>query len=151
MARYGETMVLSTATMAKTHRVGIDFLPLTVDYVEKTFAAGRIPGGFFKREGRPSEKEIITSRFIDRIIRPLFPKGLTNELQIIATVFSADPENDPDIPAINATSAALTISEIPFDGPVAGVRVGRINGARFMHGATQGQTSLCRRVPSDER
>ncbi len=128
LMQYDETMVLSTAVVSKSHRAGLDFLPLTVDYVEKTFAAGKIPGGFFKREGRPTEKEIITSRFIDRIIRPLFPKGFTNEIQIIATVLSADPENDPDIAAMNSTSAALTISQIPFEGPVAGVRVGRING-----------------------
>jgi polyribonucleotide nucleotidyltransferase len=128
IARYGETVVLVTAVAAKKPREGIDFFPLSCDYQEKTYAAGKIPGGFFKREGRPSEREILTSRLIDRPLRPLFPKGFRNDVQIIANVLSADGENDPDVVAITAASAALTISDIPFEGPIAGVRVGRING-----------------------
>ena len=128
VARYGETVVLVTAVAAKKPREGIDFFPLSCDYQERTYAAGKIPGGFFKREGRPSEREILTSRLIDRPLRPLFPKGFRNDVQIIATVLSADGENDPDVVAITAASAALSISDIPFGGPIAGVRVGRING-----------------------
>jgi polyribonucleotide nucleotidyltransferase len=124
----GETMVLVTAVAEKTGREGIDFFPLTVDYLEMTYAAGKIPGGFFKREGRPTEREILTSRFIDRPIRPLFPKGFKCETQIIATVLSSDGENDSDILAINAASAALHISDIPFLGPIGAVRVGRVDG-----------------------
>ena len=125
--RIGETVVLATATMA---REGLpkDFLPLTVDYKENTYAGGRIPGGFFKREGRPTEKEIITSRLIDRPLRPLFPEGYFNETQIIAFVLSADGENDPDILAINGASTALTLSNIPFYNPIGAVRVGMIDG-----------------------
>jgi len=128
LAQYGESVVLVTAVASKTQREGIDFFPLSVDYQEMTYAAGKIPGGFFKREGRPGEKEILTSRLIDRPLRPLFPKNFRNDVQIIATVLSADEENDPDIIAINAASAALEISNIPFGGPIAGVRVGRIDG-----------------------
>lgn len=128
LASYGETAVLVTAVTSKTPREGRDFFPLTVDYQEMTYAAGKIPGGFFKREGRPSEKEVLTSRFIDRPLRPLFPKNYFNDVQIIATVLSADSENNPDTLAIIGASAALTISDIPFFGPIAGVRVGRING-----------------------
>ena len=124
----GETMVLVTAVAEKTGREGIDFFPLTVDYLEMTYAAGKIPGGFFKREGRPTERDILTSRFIDRPIRPLFPKGFKCETQIIATVLSSDGENDSDILAINAASAALHISDIPFLGPIGAVRVGRVDG-----------------------
>ncbi len=124
---YGETMVLVTATTAKP-REGIDFFPLTVDFVEKTSAAGKIPGGFFKREGRLADREILVSRFIDRAIRPLFPDGFRDEVQITATVLSADGEYWPDIPAFLGASAALTLSEIPFLGPIAAVRVGRIDG-----------------------
>jgi len=124
----GESIVLVTATASKTIREGIDFFPLVVDYQEMAYAAGKIPGGFFKREGRPSEKEILTSRLIDRPLRPLFPEGFFNDVQIIATVLSADQENDPDVLAICGASAALGISDIPFQGPIAGVRVGRING-----------------------
>ena len=127
-ATYGETTVLATAVAAKTPRVGIDFFPLTVNYQEKTFAAGKIPGGFFKREGRPSEKETLTSRLIDRPIRPLFAKGFQNETQIVVTTLSHDLENDPDIVAMVATSAALTLSGIPFMGPIGAARVGRIDG-----------------------
>lgn len=125
---YGDTVVLLTAVSLKTTREGVDFLPLTVDYQEMTFAAGKFPGGFFKREGRPNEKEILTSRIIDRSIRPLFPKGYYSETQLVATVLSVDKENDPDVAALLGASAALEISDIPFKGPIAGVRVGRING-----------------------
>jgi len=125
---FGETMVLVTATASKTCREGIDFFPLVVDYQEMAYAAGKIPGGFFKREGRPSEKEVLTSRLIDRPLRPLFPKGFFNEVQIIATVLSVDQENDPDVLAICGASAALEISDIPFQGPIAAVRVGRVDG-----------------------
>lgn len=128
LVSYGETAVLVTAVTSKTPREGRDFFPLTVDYQEMTYAAGKIPGGFFKREGRPSEKEVLTSRFIDRPLRPLFPKNYFNDVQIIATVLSADSENNPDTLAIIGASAALVISDIPFFGPIAGVRVGRING-----------------------
>jgi len=123
----GGTVVLVTAVMAKEARENIDFLPLTVEYKEKTYAAGRIPGGFFKREGRPSEKEILTARLIDRPIRPLFPKGLHNELQIFAMVLSSDGKNDPDILAMMGASCALTISDIPFLGPLGVIKIGRIN------------------------
>lgn len=127
LVRYGECAVLVTAVMSAYPREGVDFLPLTVDYLEMAYAAGRIPGGFFRREiGRPSEKETLTSRLIDRPLRPLFPKGITNEIQIIATVLSGDLEVDSDIPALNGAAAALEISDIPFQGPVAAVRVGKI-------------------------
>lgn len=128
VVRYGDTVVLVTACAAKEAAEGKDFLPLTVNYMEMTYAAGKIPGGFFKREGRPSEKEVLCSRLIDRPLRPLFPEGYFNETQIIATVLSLDPENDPEIAAMIGASTALMISEIPFDNPVAGVRVGRIDG-----------------------
>jgi polyribonucleotide nucleotidyltransferase len=128
LAQYGDTMVLATVVSAYQGRDKIDFLPLTVDYQEKTFAAGKIPGGFFKREGRPSEKEILTSRLIDRAMRPLFPKGYDKETQIIVTVLSADRACDPDMLALIATSAALEISDVPHNGPVAAVRVGRVDG-----------------------
>jgi len=125
---YGDTVVLCTAVGAKEEREGIDFFPLTVNYQEKTFAAGKIPGGFFKREGRPSEKETLTSRLIDRPIRPLFHKDFRNETQVICTVLAHDLENDPDIVSMIGTSAALTISGIPFLGPIGGARVGYIDG-----------------------
>jgi polyribonucleotide nucleotidyltransferase len=129
LVRYGENAVLVTAVMSDSPREGIDFLPLTVDYMERAYAAGRVPGSFFRREiGRPSEKETLTSRFIDRPMRPLFPKGTVNEVQIIATVLSGDTEIDPDIVALNGAAAALEISDIPFNGPVAAVRVGKIDG-----------------------
>ena len=128
MARYGDTVVLCTAVGAREPREGIDFFPLTVHYQEKTFAAGKIPGGFFKREGRPSEKETLVSRLIDRPIRPLFAKGYKNETQVICTVFSHDLENDPDIVAMVGASAALTLSGLPFLGPIGGCRVGYKDG-----------------------
>ncbi len=124
---YGGTVVLVTACMSREIREGQDFFPLTVEYQEKTYAAGRIPGGFFKREGRPSESEILTSRLIDRPIRPLFPKGFLNEVQVMAIVLSSDGENDPDILALNGASAALSISDIPFNGPLVCCRVARVN------------------------
>jgi len=128
MATYGETTVLCTAVANKQQKPGQDFFPLTVNYQEKTFAAGKIPGGFFKREGRPSEKEVLTSRLIDRPIRPLFAAGFLNETQVVCTVLSHDLENDPDIVALVGASAALTISGIPFLGPIGGARVGYIDG-----------------------
>jgi polyribonucleotide nucleotidyltransferase len=124
----GDSVVLVTTTVAKQPREGTDFLPLTVMYQEKTFAAGKIPGGFFKREARPSESQTLTSRFIDRTVRPLFPKGFYNEMQTIATVLSVDEENEADILAMAGASASLMLSEAPFNGPIAGARVGRIDG-----------------------
>ncbi|MBU1894399.1 MAG: polyribonucleotide nucleotidyltransferase [Candidatus Omnitrophica bacterium] len=123
----GGTMVLVTCVCSRQAREGLGFFPLTVEYKEKTFAAGKIPGGFFKREGRPTEKEILTSRMIDRPIRPLFPEDMMNEVQVIATVLSADGINDPDVLALIGASAALTISNIPFNGPIGGVRIGLVN------------------------
>jgi polyribonucleotide nucleotidyltransferase len=128
LVRYGETVVLVTAVTADKKREGLDFIPLTVNYLEMTYAAGRIPGGFLKREGRPSDHETLISRFIDRPLRPLFPKGFQNEIQIIATVLSADQDNDPSILGMIGASAALSLSNIPFDGPIAGAKVGRIDG-----------------------
>tara|TARA_Y100000815_G_scaffold178577_3_gene162716 strand:- start:793 stop:2928 length:2136 start_codon:yes stop_codon:yes gene_type:complete len=128
MATYGETVVLATVVSAKEAKPGQDFFPLTVNYQEKTFAAGKIPGGFFKREGRPSEKETLTSRLIDRPIRPLFPHGYKNETQVVLTVLQHDLENDPDVLAMVGASAALTLSGVPFMGPIGGARVGYING-----------------------
>ena len=133
LATYGETTVLCTAVAQRAPRPGVDFFPLTVNYQEKTFAAGRIPGGFFKREGRPSEKETLTSRLIDRPVRPLFADGFRNETQIICTVLAHDLDNDPDIPALIGASAALTLSGIPFLGPVAGARVGFVDGAYVLN------------------
>lgn len=127
VATYGETVVLATVVAAKAPREGVDFLPLTVDYQEKTYAAGRIPGGYFKREGRPTEKETLVSRLIDRPIRPLFVDGWRNETQVIVTVLSHDMENDPDIVALVASSAALTLSGAPFKGPIGAARVGFVN------------------------
>ena len=128
LATYGDTVVLVTAVSLKSGREGIDFMPLTVDYQEMTYAAGKFPGGFFKREGRLNEREVLTSRIIDRSIRPLFPKGYTFETQLIATLLSVDNENDGGVAALLAASAALEISDIPFKGPIAGVRVGRLDG-----------------------
>ena len=128
IVRMGDSVVLVTACATPNAREGIDFLPLTVDYKEYTYASGRIPGGFFKREGKPSEKEVLTSRVIDRPIRPLFPAGWRNESQIIALVLSADANYDPDVLAISGASAALAISSIPFQKTIAGVRVGQVDG-----------------------
>jgi polyribonucleotide nucleotidyltransferase len=129
VVRVGDNVVLATATANPDPREGIDFFPLTVDYREYTYAGGRIPGGFIKREGRPSEREILTSRQIDRPVRPMFTDGFRCETQVIAFVLSADTENDPDVAGINGASAALTISDIPFEGPIGAVRVGLVNGA----------------------
>src|SRR5262245_34417858 len=129
VVRSGDNVVLATACANAEPREGVDFFPLTVDYREYTYAGGRLPGGFIKREGRPSEREILTSRQIDRPIRPLFPEGFRNETQVIALVFSADAENDPDVLGINGASAALAISDIPFQGPVGAVRVGLVGGS----------------------
>ncbi|HVB68291.1 MAG TPA: polyribonucleotide nucleotidyltransferase, partial [Acetobacteraceae bacterium] len=131
--RYGDTIVLCTAVGARSTKPGQDFFPLTVNYQEKTFAAGKIPGGFFKREGRPTEKEVLTSRLIDRPIRPLFPHGFRNEVQVIATVLSHDLENNPDVVAMIGCSAALTLSGIPFFGPIAAARVGHANGQYILN------------------
>ena len=128
VVRSGETVVLVTATMSATPREGIDFFPLTCDYEEKMFAAGKIPGGFFKREGRPSERAVLTARLMDRPLRPLFPKGFRRDVQVIATVLSTDQENTPDILAVTGAGAALSISDIPFGGPIAAVRVGLVDG-----------------------
>src|SRR5438270_8362570 len=128
LATYGETTVLCTAVAMKTAKAGQDFCPLTVNYQEKTFAAGKIPGGFFKREGRPSEKETLVSRLIDRPLRPLFASGFVNETQVICTVLSHDLENDPDFVSMIGASAALTISGIPFLGPIAACGVGYLKG-----------------------
>ncbi len=142
VASYGETVVLVTAVGEERVREGIDFLPLSVDYLEKGFAVGRIPGGFFRREiGRPSERETLTSRLIDRPIRPLFPKEYRKEIQVIATVLSADPDNDPDMVAMVGASAALEISDMPFQGPIGAVRVGRSNGEMIIN-PTAGQLEM---------
>ncbi len=133
LASMGETVVLATVVAMKEATPGKDFFPMTVDYQEKTFAAGRIPGGFFKREGRPSEKEILTSRLIDRPVRPLFPEGFTNEVQIIATVISVDPDIDPDIVAMLGASAALKLSGAPFNGPIGAARVGYKDGQYLLN------------------
>src|ERR671919_2778554 len=126
--KYGDTMLLVAAVGASNTREGIDFFPLTVEYREANYAAGRIPGNYFRREGRPNEKETLTSRLIDRPCRPLFTEGFRNETQFIATVISADPDNDPDVIAITGASCALYLSDIPFPNPIAGVRVGLIDG-----------------------
>src|SRR5919206_582472 len=128
VVRYGDTMLLVAAVAAPTAREGVDFFPLTVEYRESNYAAGRIPGNYFRREGRPNEKEILTSRLIDRPCRPLFAEGFRNETQVIASVISADPDNNPDVIAITGASCALYLSDIPFSNPVAGVRIGLIDG-----------------------
>src|SRR5690349_17684962 len=129
----GDTVVLVTACAAKSAVAGRDFFPLTVNYVEKTYAAGRIPGGFFKREGRPTEKETLTSRLIDRPIRPLFPDGFYNDVQVVATVLSLDPDIDADIPGLLGASAALALSGIPFNGPIGAARVGYRDGQYLLN------------------
>ncbi|MDR3508894.1 MAG: polyribonucleotide nucleotidyltransferase, partial [Caulobacteraceae bacterium] len=138
LATYGETVVLATVVAEKSPKPGLDFFPLTVNYQEKTYAAGKIPGGFFKREGRPSEKETLVSRLIDRPIRPLFVKGFKNETQVVATVLAHDLENDPDIVAMVAVSAALTLSGVPFMGPIGAARVAFIDG-EYVLNPTQDQ------------
>ena len=141
LVSYGETTVLATAVAARSEKAGIDFFPLTVNYQEKTYAAGKIPGGYFKREGRPTEKETLVSRLIDRPIRPLFAEGFRNETQVVATVLSYDLENDSDIVALVASSAALTLSGIPFMGPVGGARVGVVDG-EYVLNPTQEQMKV---------
>ncbi|MDK7178214.1 polyribonucleotide nucleotidyltransferase, partial [Micrococcus luteus] len=126
LASMGDTVVLATVVAAKDAKSGQDFFPLTEDYIEKAYAAGMIPGGFFKREAKPSEKETLTSRLIDRPLRPLFPEGFYNEVQVIVHVLSVEPEIDPDIIAMIASSAAVAIAGIPFDGPIGAARVGYI-------------------------
>src|SRR5208282_2347099 len=133
LASMGETVVLVTACARKTAVPGRDFFPLTVNYIEKTYAAGRIPGGFFKREGRPTEKETLTSRLIDRPIRPLFPEGFINDVQVVAQVISVNSEVDPDIASLLGASAALAISGMPFLGPIGGARVGYIDGKYILN------------------
>ncbi len=141
MVSLGDSVVLVTCVAAKSAKPGQDFFPMTVDYQEKTFAAGKIPGGFFRREGRPSEKEILTCRLIDRPLRPLFPDGFYNEVQIVATVMSVDPEIDPDIPAMIGASAAVALSGIPFSGPIGAARVGYVDGQYVLNPT---QTELAR-------
>jgi polyribonucleotide nucleotidyltransferase len=141
LVNMGDTVVLCTVVASKTADIGRDFFPLTVDYQEKTYAAGRIPGGFFRREGRPSEKEILTSRLIDRPIRPLFPKGFVNEVQVIATVKSLNPEVDPEIPSMLGVSAALAISGVPFQGPIGAARVGYKDGQYLLNPPATGLSS----------
>ena len=136
--RFGDTILLVTAVSATSIKEGQDWFPLTVDYREKAAAVGKIPGSYFRREGRPSEKEILTCRMTDRPLRPLFPKGYLYDTQIIATLLSADGENDPDILCINGASAALCVSDIPFAGPIGAVRVGRVNG-EFVANPTHSQ------------
>src|SRR5437588_6067160 len=126
--RYGDTVVLATAVGEREAREGLDFFPLTIEYEERMYAAGKIPGGFIKREGRPTEAAILAARLTDRPIRPLFPKGYRSEVQVISTVMSADQENDPALLSIIGASAALSLSQIPWEGPVGAVRVGRIDG-----------------------
>ena len=128
VVRYGGTMVLATCVAGKTGKEAQDFFPLTVEYRERMYAGGRIPGGYFRREGAPSKKETLTSRLIDRPIRPLFPGGFRNEVQVICLAISADQQNDPDILAMNGASVALCLSGVPFDGPVGALRVGLVDG-----------------------
>src|SRR5262245_19871689 len=142
--RCGDTVVLVTVCAAKSPREGVDFLPLTVDYRENTYAAGKIPGGFFRREGRPNEKEVLTSRFIDRPLRPLFPTGWACETQVIALVLSADQENDPDILALTGASFALAVSDIPFPDPIAAVRVGLAPDGRYLINPTYAELTTSR-------
>ncbi|MFA6232902.1 MAG: hypothetical protein WC824_01770 [Bacteroidota bacterium] len=140
MITLGETMVLSTVVLANTPREGIDFFPLSCEYREKTSAAGKIPGGFFKREGKPSEKEVLSARLIDRPIRPMFTDNYRNEVQIVASVYSSDQENNGDVLAATAASAALMIAGAPFDGPIAEVRVARV-GKEFIINPTYTELS----------
>src|SRR6266581_7358965 len=141
VVRMGDNVVLATGVANAEPREGIDFFPLTVDYREYTYAGGRIPGGFIKREGRPSEKEVLTCRQIDRPIRPLFPDGFRHETQVIALVLSADKQNDPDVVGINAAAAALALSDIPFSATVGAVRVGRVDG-EFVINPTYSERAL---------
>src|SRR5437867_6794375 len=139
VVRYGGSMVLTTCVAARTAKESQDFFPLTVEYRERAYAGGRIPGGYFKREGAPVKKETLTSRLIDRPVRPLFPAGFKNEVQVICLAISADQQNDPDILAMNGASAALCLSGIPFDGPVGAVRVGLVDGKRVANPTKEAQ------------
>src|SRR6185436_17876091 len=141
VVRFGDTMVLATVVAAKTAKESQDFFPLTVEYRERAYAGGRIPGGYFKREGAPVKKETLTSRLIDRPIRPLFPDGFRNEVQVICLAISGDQENDPDVLAMNGASAALCLSGIPFDGPIGAVRVGFIDGQFIANPTTSQQAA----------
>jgi len=136
--RYGDTMLLVAAVSDKSPREGLNFFPLTVEYREFCYSAGRIPGNYFRREGRPNEKEVLTCRLIDRPVRPLFPEGYRNETQIVGTVISADKENDPDVIAIIGASCALYLSDIPFENPIAGVRIGLVEG-KYLVNPTYGE------------
>ena len=138
VVRYGDTMVLVTAVSARTPREGLDFFPLTVEYRESSYSAGRIPGNYFRREGRPNEKEVLTCRLIDRPVRPLFPDGYKNETQIVGTVISANADNDPDVIAITGASCALYLSDIPFQNPIAGIRIG-LNDGKYIINPTYDQ------------
>ena len=140
---YGDTVVLATACMEREPNRNVDFLPLTIDYEEKLYAAGKIPGSFFRREGRPGQQAVLASRLTDRPIRPLFPKGFRNETQVIITVLSADQENSPDVLGLVGASSALSLSEIPFEGPIGAVRIGYTNGEFLVNPTfTQLQESL---------
>ena len=139
--RLGDTMIFAAATMSPEVRLGIDYFPLTIDYEERMYAGGRIPGSFFRREGRPSEEAILIARLTDRPLRPLFPKDMRNDVQVILYSFSVDGENPIDILSINAASAALMISDIPWGGPVAAVRIGRINGQFIVNPTASDQDS----------
>src|SRR5207245_609375 len=141
VVRCGGSMVLATCVAAKGAKEAQDFFPLTVEYRERAYAGGRIPGGYFKREGAPVKKEILTSRLIDRPIRPLFPDGFKNEVQVICFAISGDPDNDPDVLAMNGASAALSLSGIPFDGPVGAVRVGLVDGNFIANPTTSQQAA----------
>src|SRR5205809_3424702 len=141
VVRFGGSMVVAACVAAKTAREGQDFFPLTVEYRERAYAGGRIPGGYFKREGAPVKKEVLTSRLIDRPIRPLFPDGFRNEVQVICLVVSGDPQHDPDVLAINGASAALALSGIPFSGPVGAVRVGLVDGQLVANPTTEQQVA----------
>jgi len=144
----GDVVVLCTVVGAKSARPGQDFFPLTVNYQEKTYAAGKITGSFFRREGQPSEKEKLTCRLIDRPLRPLFPKGFLNEVQVICTVMSTDKDQDPDMAAMMGASAALAISGIPFAGPIAGARVGYKDGSYLLNPGYEALTRVCRSILS---
>ena len=140
---YGDTAVLVTAVGSKAPKDGVDFFPLTVDYEEKLYAAGKIPGGFLKREGKASEKAILSSRLIDRPIRPLFPKGYHNDVQVVATVLSVDMDNAPDVLAMVGASAALHLSQVPFMGPIAGVVVGLVDGEFIINPNQEQEEKSC--------
>ncbi|MBO4322906.1 MAG: polyribonucleotide nucleotidyltransferase, partial [Clostridia bacterium] len=141
LVRYGDTAVLCTATASKEPREGIDFLPLSVDFDEKMYASGKIPGGYFRREGKPTEKAILSSRVIDRPIRPLFPKDLRNDVSLVLTVMSYDPDCAPEIVAMLGASVALSISDIPWNGPIAGAEIGMIDG-KFIVNPTEEQEKV---------